>query len=80
MTRFHFRGCPRCGGDLHLNQGDWQCLQCGRYPRPATAAAAALTLALTVQNPPPANADADADANRNAGANGFWDFWRRRAI
>ena len=38
MTRYIFRGCQRCGGDLYLNndeqrqeQDDWQCLQCGRY-------------------------------------------------
>ena len=36
MTRYIFRGCPRCGGDLYLNEqhdapDDWQCLQCGRY-------------------------------------------------
>lgn len=76
MTRFQFRGCPRCGGDLFINQGDWQCLQCGRYPRPATA----------TQRPPgleaadgrPSNAAAGADASADAG--GFWDFWRRRAV
>ena len=33
MGRFVFRGCRRCGGDLFVNQGDWQCLQCGRYPQ-----------------------------------------------
>ena len=44
LTRYIMRGCPRCGGDLHINEqyyrkDDWQCLQCGRYqhrpdPRP----------------------------------------------
>ncbi len=33
MGRFVFRGCRRCSGDLFVNQGDWQCLQCGRYPQ-----------------------------------------------
>ena len=36
MTRYIMRGCPRCGGDLYVNEqyyrrDDWQCLQCGRY-------------------------------------------------
>ena len=70
MSRFQFRGCPRCGGDLYLNQGDWQCLHCGRYPRPAAASAMATPL------PPPG---AGASANADADAGGFWDFWRRRA-
>ena len=68
MSRFQFRGCPRCGGDLYLNQGDWQCLHCGRYPLPASAAAMAI---------PPRPA---AGAPVNADAGGFWDFWRRRAV
>lgn len=37
MARFMFRGCRHCGGDLFLNQGDWQCLQCGRYRWSAAA-------------------------------------------
>ena len=28
---FRLKGCVSCGGDLGLNYGDWQCLQCGRY-------------------------------------------------
>ena len=45
MTQYLFRGCGRCGGDLYIDNqygrdGDWICLQCGRYryrqaPRPA---------------------------------------------
>lgn len=71
MTRFHFRGCPRCGGDLYLTPDDWQCLQCGRSHRPATAAAA-----MAVQNPPPA----ESGLPDNADADSFWDFWRRQAV
>ena len=44
VSRFVLRGCPRCGGDLFLNEGDWQCLQCGRYwfnRRPQAAAPSA---------------------------------------
>ena len=70
MSRFRFRGCPRCGGDLYLNQGDWQCLQCGRHPRPATTAAAALSSLPAEVAETPVNAD----------AGGFRDFWRRRAV
>jgi hypothetical protein len=29
--RFLLKACVRCGGDLALDDGDWQCLQCGRY-------------------------------------------------
>lgn len=30
-TRWRLKGCPRCGGDLYLNDdGEWECLQCGR--------------------------------------------------
>ena len=37
MSRYIFRGCPRCGGDLYVNYhdskpDDWQCLQCGHHP------------------------------------------------
>ena len=28
---FRLKGCDKCGGDLSLNDGDWQCFQCGRY-------------------------------------------------
>lgn len=30
-ARFLLKACVRCGGDLALDDGDWQCLQCGRY-------------------------------------------------
>ena len=30
MEMFWLKGCARCGGDLYLGDGDWQCLQCGR--------------------------------------------------
>jgi hypothetical protein len=30
MGRWRLRGCPRCGGDVHLERpGEWSCLQCG---------------------------------------------------
>jgi hypothetical protein len=39
-NRFLLKACVRCGGDLALDDGDWLCLQCGRYyyarPKPAT--------------------------------------------
>ena len=25
------KGCVKCGGDLLLQDEDWQCFQCGRY-------------------------------------------------
>ena len=38
-ARFLLKGCVSCGGDLILDDGDWLCLQCGRYyyarPKPA---------------------------------------------
>ncbi len=30
MAMFRLKGCAKCGGDLYLDDGDWQCLQCGR--------------------------------------------------
>ena len=30
------KGCAKCGGDLILNDVDWQCLQCGKYYYSAT--------------------------------------------
>ncbi len=40
MPRFLLKACVRCGGDLTLDEGDWLCLQCGRYyyarPKPGT--------------------------------------------
>ena len=31
MPQFLLKSCVRCGGDLTLDEGDWLCLQCGRY-------------------------------------------------
>ena len=31
MLQFHLKACSKCGGDLALDQGDWYCLQCGKY-------------------------------------------------
>ena len=31
MLRFHLKACPKCHGDLALDEGDWLCLQCGTY-------------------------------------------------
>lgn len=31
MLRFHLKACPKCHGDLALDEGDWICLQCGTY-------------------------------------------------
>ena len=31
MTWFRFKACVKCRGDLVLDEGDWLCLQCGRY-------------------------------------------------
>lgn len=31
MTLFRFKACTKCGGDLALDEGDWLCLQCGKY-------------------------------------------------
>lgn len=31
MTCFHLKACPKCRGDLALDEGDWLCLQCGTY-------------------------------------------------
>ena len=31
MTIWNFKGCQKCCGDLFMDDGDWQCLQCGRY-------------------------------------------------
>lgn len=31
MTLWNFKGCQKCCGDLFMDNGDWQCLQCGRY-------------------------------------------------
>lgn len=26
-----FKGCPKCRGDLSIDEGDWLCFQCGTY-------------------------------------------------
>ena len=31
LTLFRFKACTKCGGDLTLDEGDWLCLQCGKY-------------------------------------------------
>ena len=31
LTPFKLKGCGQCGGDLHLDDGDWLCFQCGTY-------------------------------------------------
>ena len=31
LTLFRFKACTKCGGDLALEEGDWLCLQCGKY-------------------------------------------------
>lgn len=28
---FRLKGCIKCGGDLFLEERDWECLQCGKY-------------------------------------------------
>ncbi|PKB83759.1 MAG: hypothetical protein BZY88_01595 [SAR202 cluster bacterium Io17-Chloro-G9] len=31
MLQFLLKACPKCGGDLALDHGDWCCLRCGTY-------------------------------------------------
>ena len=31
MSWFRLKACPKCHGDLALDDGDWLCLQCGTY-------------------------------------------------
>ena len=31
MNWFRLKACVKCRGDLVLDDGDWLCLQCGRY-------------------------------------------------
>jgi len=31
VNQFRLKACLKCGGDLALDEGDWLCLQCGRY-------------------------------------------------
>ena len=34
MNIWRFKGCSRCGGDLIFQDGEWGCMQCGRYYYP----------------------------------------------
>ena len=34
MNVWKFKGCSRCGGDLFAQDGEWGCIQCGRYYYP----------------------------------------------
>uniref|UniRef100_A0A6M3LT14 Viral late gene transcription factor 3 zinc ribbon domain-containing protein n=1 Tax=viral metagenome TaxID=1070528 RepID=A0A6M3LT14_9ZZZZ len=29
MKKWLLKGCPHCGGDMQLEDGSYQCLQCG---------------------------------------------------
>lgn len=31
FPHLQLKACPKCHGDLSLDEGDWLCLQCGRY-------------------------------------------------
>ena len=31
LNWFRLKACPKCGGDLAPDEGDWICLQCGTY-------------------------------------------------
>ena len=31
IVMLKLKGCIRCGGDLKVDERDWQCLQCGHY-------------------------------------------------
>ena len=31
MEIYRLKACAKCGGDLAYDEGDWICLQCGRY-------------------------------------------------
>ncbi len=31
MDLFRLKACQKCRGDLVLDEGDWLCLQCGKY-------------------------------------------------
>ena len=34
MNVWRFKSCIKCGGDLFVQDGDWGCIQCGRYYYP----------------------------------------------
>ena len=34
MNVWRFKSCSKCGGDLFLQDGEWGCIQCGRYYYP----------------------------------------------
>ncbi len=34
MSVWKFKGCGKCGGDLFAQDGEWGCIQCGRYYYP----------------------------------------------
>ncbi len=35
MRVWKFKSCSKCGGDLFAQDGEWGCIQCGRYYYPA---------------------------------------------
>ena len=35
MSVWKFKSCSKCGGDLFAQDGEWGCIQCGRYYYPA---------------------------------------------
>ncbi len=35
MNVWKFKSCSKCGGDLFAQDGEWGCIQCGRYYYPA---------------------------------------------
>ena len=37
MSIWKFKSCSKCGGDLFAQDGEWGCIQCGRYYYPAAA-------------------------------------------
>ena len=37
MNVWKFKSCSKCGGDLFAQDGEWSCIQCGRYYYPANA-------------------------------------------
>ena len=34
MNVWKFKSCSKCGGDLFAQDGEWGCIQCGRYYYP----------------------------------------------
>ena len=36
MNIWKFKSCSKCGGDLFAQDGEWGCIQCGRYYYPAS--------------------------------------------